>query len=234
MNLRKISLCAIVAPLMAALGLLVSVEADAQSHYNSRVSLGLKGGADISRMFFNPSVKQDMKPGAMAGVMFRYVEESHFGLIAEANFIQRGWKENFEGEPFAYSRTLEYIQIPVLAHIYFGRRGKFFINLGPEIGVRISDRVNADFDTSIASQLPGFPKYHSVLQYTEPVKQRVDYGICAGLGGEFNINPRNSLILEARFYYGLGNLFGASRKDNFNASNSMAVEFTVGYWLRIK
>lgn len=211
-----------------------SSDIHAQAHYNSRVSLGVKAGADISRMFFNPSVKQDFKPGAMAGLMFRYVEESHFGLIAEANFIQRGWKENFEDAPFEYSRTLDYIQIPVLAHIYFGRRGKFFINVGPEIGVRLSDKANSNFDVLQADKLPDFPKYHSVLQYTEPVTQRVDYGICVGLGGEFSINPRNSLILEARFYYGLGNLFGSSRKDNFNGSNSMALEFTLGYWLRIK
>ena len=211
-----------------------ATEGSAQAHYTSRVSLGVKGGADIARMFFNPSVKQSFKPGAMAGFMFRYVEESHFGLIAELNFIQRGWKENFEGEPFSYERTLDYLQLPVLAHIYFGRRGKFFINVGPEIGVRLSQKVKSDFEWWHASELPGFPKYHQTMQYNEKITQRLDYGISAGLGGEFSINPHNSLNLEVRFYYGLGNLFGASRKDNFNGSNSMALEFTLGYWLRIK
>lgn len=212
----------------------IHLEGLAQTHYSSNVSIGVKGGADISRMFFNPSVKQGMKPGFMAGFMFRYIEESHFGLIAELNFIQRGWKENFEGEPFSYERTLDYIQLPVLAHIYFGRRGRFFANVGPEIGLRISDSYKSNFDVANTANIAGFPKYHNVMQYSEPIKQRIDYGICAGLGGEFSLNRRNALNIEARFYYGLGNLFSSARKDYFNASNSMAVEFTIGYWFRIK
>lgn len=205
-----------------------------QTHYSANIAIGVKGGADISRMFFNPSIEQGFKPGAMGGLMFRYIEEAHFGLIAELNFIQRGWKETFEGAPLKYERTLNYIQLPVLAHIYFGRRGRFFANVGPEIGVRISDSYKSNFDVAKAESVEGFPKYHEVLQYSEPVRQRIDYGICAGLGGEFFVTKKHALNLEARFYYGLGNLFGSSRKDNFNASNSMALEFTIGYWLRIK
>lgn len=213
---------------------LAVVPASAQTHYSANIALGVKGGADLSRMFFNPSVKQSLKPGAMAGIMFRYIEENHFGLIAELNFEQRGWKENFEGDPFSYERTLDYLQLPVLAHIYFGRRGRFFANVGPVLAVRISDSYKANFDVDKVAEISDFPQYHRTNQYTEPVKQRVDYGICAGLGGEFNLTRRNSLCLEARFYYGLGNLFGSSRKDVFNASNSMAIEFTLGYWFRVK
>ncbi len=206
----------------------------AQTHYRSNVSVGVKAGADLSKVFFNPSVKQLLNPGALAGVTFRYIEESHFGLIAEVNFTQRGWKENFEESPYSYSRRLDYLMIPVLAHIYFGRRGRFFLNVGPEIGIRISDSYKSNFDVALAPNLPDFNKYHNIKQYTEPIKQRVDYGIAAGLGGEFSINQRNAISAEVRFYYGLGNLFSSARKDYFNASNSMNLEFTLGYWLRIK
>lgn len=206
----------------------------AQTHYNSNISVGAKAGADLSRVFFNPGVKQSLQPGVLAGVSFRYVEESHFGLIAELNFTQRGWKENFEEDPFSYSRRLDYLMLPVMAHIYFGRRGRFFLNIGPEIGLRLSDSYKSNFDVLQAPNIEGFSKYHSTEQYTEPVKQKIDYGICAGLGGEFSINPRNSIYAEVRFYYGLGNLFASGRRDHFNASNSMNLEFTLGYWLRIK
>lgn len=206
----------------------------AQTHYRSNVSIGVKGGADLSRVFFNPKVKQDFLPGAMAGLMFRYVEESHFGIVAELNMLQHGWKENFEGAPYRYSRTMEYLELPILAHIYFGHRGKFFVNVGPEFGVRLSDHTKCNFETSKASTLEDWPTYHNTLQYDEALKGRFDYGIAAGVGGEFGITPRHSLNLEVRFYYGLGNLFGAGRKDNFNASNTMALEFTLGYWFRIK
>ncbi len=213
--------------------LIASMPAYSQTHYSSNVAVGIKAGADLSRMFFNPSVKQDFKPGALAGVTFRYVEETHFGLVAEVNYVQRGWKENFEGQPLSYSRTIDYLMLPVMAHIYFGRRGRFFVNVGPEIGLRLSDKVSSNFNVATAANNPDMPKYHEVKQYTEPIKQRIDYGICAGLGGEFSITPRHALYGEVRFYYGLGNLFSANRRDYFNASNSMNLEFTLGYWLRV-
>ena len=206
----------------------------AQTHYSANMAVGVRAGMDLSRNFFNPSVKQSLKPGGLAGVTFRYIEENHFGLIAELDFIQRGWQENFEEAPYVYKRTVDYIQLPVLAHIYFGGRGRFFINAGPQIGLRLGDSLDCNFDTSDTANLPDFPKWHSIKQYGEPIKQKFDYGICAGLGGEFNSTPAHSLSLECRFYYGLGNLFGSTRKDTFNASNSMALEFALGYWFRFK
>lgn len=214
--------------------ILLQFTLNGQTHYRSNISVGVKGGADLSMVFFNPSVKQSFKPGATFGATFRYVEESHFGLIAELNFTQRGWKENFEGAPLKYSRTLNYLMLPVMAHIYFGRRARFFANAGPAIGLRLSDSFSSNFDAEKAPDVENFPHYHSTAQYTEPIKQRIDYGICAGLGGEYNINRRNSLYAEVRFYYGLGNLFSSNRRDHFNGSNSMNLEFTLGYWLSIK
>ena len=205
-----------------------------QTHYAANIAIGVKGGADMSRVFFNPSVDQVFKPGAIAGVSFRYIEESHFGIIAELNFVQRGWKESFEDTQFTYSRTMDYLQLPILAHIYFGRRGRFFFNLGPEFGVRLSDKVKSNFDYASTSSIADFPKYHTTQQYIEPVKQRVDYGITAGLGGEFSITRRQAINLEVRFNYALGNIFGASKKDYFNASNSMCLQFTMGYLFRVK
>ncbi len=211
------------------------VSASAQTHYKANVALGAKGGADMSRVFFNPGVHQEFNFGGVAGLTFRYVEENHFGLIAEINWTQRGWKEDFEDAPYSYSRTLNYIQIPVLAHIYFGRRGRFFFNAGPEIGFFIGDSEKCNFNPYATENLPDFPNTNRTnTQMTMPVSQKVDYGISAGLGGEFSINRRNSLYLEARFYYGLGNIVKSGRTDPFNASNQMSVSLCMGYWFRVK
>lgn len=215
--------------------LLPSFTANSQTHYNANISLGAKAGGDISRTFFNPSVRQKLKPGITAGVTFRYIEENHFGLIAELNFCQRGWKENFEEAPYRYSRTLNYVELPVLAHIYFGRRGRFFFNAGPQVGVMLGESESANFDPFNTSNLPEFPNRNRTnSQMTMKVKNKLDYGISAGLGGEFNITSVQSINLEARFYYGLGNIFPSARSDVFSASNAMSLIFTVGYWFRIK
>lgn len=205
-----------------------------QTHYSANVCLGVKGGVDLSRVFFTPGVKQGWPVNPTLGLGLRYIEENHFGLIAEVNWVRRGWKENFEGLPFRYQRNLDFIEIPVFAHIYFGRRARFFINAGPQIAFRIGESVSSNFDPFDTSSIPDFPHTNRRnSQMTEPVKQKVDYGISAGLGCEYNINRRNSLSIEARYYFGLGNIFAAGRQDPFRASNMMYIALTAGYWFRL-
>lgn len=220
--------------LLFASGLMcVSFTGNSQTHYNANISIGAKGGVDLSMVNFTPSVKQGMLPGINFGATFRYIEENHFGLIAEVNFEQRGWKENFEEHPFSYSRTLNYIQIPFLAHIYFGRRGRFFFNAGPEISFMIGESTKSNFDYTNVSGISGFPA-RNTYQYLMNADPKVDYGISAGLGGEFNINRKNSVYLEGRFYYGLGNVLKSGRAENIRGSNSMSIMISAGYWFRIK
>ena len=206
-----------------------------QTHYSSNVSIGAKGGVDLSKVFFNPGVKQKLDPGMNAGLMVRYIEENHFGLIGELNYAQRGWAENFEDAPYEYNRKLNYIDLCFLAHIFFGRRGRFFFNAGPQIGYFLGEKITANFDPYDTAGLPDFPNINRInYQLTEPTKIKIDYGISAGLGTEFNINKRNSIFLEGRFYFGLANIFSTKRADNFNASNQMTISASIGYWFRVK
>ncbi len=217
---------------------LCALSLSAQTHYEGNFFLGAKGGMSLSRVQFNPSVKQGWLPGVVAGLTCRYIEEDHFGLIAELNFEQRGWKENFEDTPqFAYSRTLNYLQIPVLAHIYFGsRRAHFFVNAGPEIGFKLSDSAKATgFIPEEAASTPGFPlQGRETEQLTLPCSSTVDFGISGGLGMEYFLNSRHSLNLEARFYYGLGNIMKCGRTEPFSAANTMSVMVTLGYSFRLR
>lgn len=207
--------------------------ANAQSHYASRIFIGAHGGVDFSRVTFTPSVTQSFITGANAGINFRYIEEKHFGFILEANWEQRGWKEDFEDLPYEYSRQVNFIQIPFLAHIYFGNRGKFFINAGPSVSFMIGESTRANFDYAGAASNPDLDS-HIIYQYALDVDQKVDYGISGGIGGEFSITPRNSLYVDARFYYGLGNLLKSGRTEPIRGSNSMTISVSLGYWFRIK
>ena len=219
----------------AALVIAGSGSIAAQTHYSSNVAIGVKGGMDFSGVFFNPKVQQKIAMGFTGGAMFRYIEEDHFGLIAELNFAQRGWKENFEDAPYNYMRTTNYVELPVMAHIFFGRRGRFFFNAGPQVGLYLGDKVTANFNPAEMETLPDFPYRNRMNeQMLLKVKQKLDYGISAGLGAEFNLNRRNSICVEGRFYYGLGNIFSAKRVDTYHASNQWSIAATIGYWLRIK
>ena len=213
----------------------VTLSGWAQTHFDSRVDIGVKGGTTFSTVMFKPSITGKLGIGYTAGLSFRYSEENHFGLIAEVNFVQRGWAEKFEDLPYTYQRILDYVEVPVMSHIYFGNRGKFFINAGPEIAYYLGDHIKSNFDYENTDGLEGFHnKNRRYEQLTMKVSQKLDFGIVAGLGGEFSLNRRNSIVMEARIYYGIGNVMPSGRQDVFSVSNQLSVGITAGYWFRIK
>lgn len=219
--------------------LAAAFSAEAQRQYSPNFSVGVKGGATLSRMEFSPTVHQQMTPGMTMGVTARYIEENVFGLIAEVNFTQRGWKEDFardDAPQFEYRRQLNYIQIPLLTHIYFGsKRIHGFFNLGPEVGFMLGESTKANFDYMDYQSIPGFPGgYRTNRQLAMPAENKFDYGIAGGAGVEIFINKKNSIILEGRYYFGLGNIYGASKRDFFGASRGTSIEITLGYMFRLR
>ena len=216
--------------------LVVTIMASSQTHYEGTIAVGGKAGASLSRVNFNPSVQQQMLPGMTAGAMFRYIEEKHFGLVAELNLTQRGWKEAFDDADYNYSHRFTYIELPIMTHIFFGsERVKGFFNLGPELNVMIASSRPSNFEYQEASSIDYFNQNaRHIEQLTMPIHNKFDYGICGGAGMELNLNKRNSLLLEGRFYYGLTDVFPNHKTDVFSSSNSMTITLTLGYFYRLK
>ena len=214
----------------------VTLSAVAQTHYEGSFAVGGKAGMTLSRVNFNPTVQQSMLPGMTAGAMFRYIEEKNFGLIAELNLTQRGWKEAFDDADYSYNHRFTYVELPILTHIFFGNgRAKGFFNLGPELNVMIADGISSNFDYHNAAAMDYFVQNtRHIEQMTMKVKNRLDYGICGGAGMEINLNAKQSLLLEGRFYYGLTDVFSSHKTDVFSSSNSMTISVTLGYFYRLK
>ena len=214
-----------------------ALTADAQTHYEPHISVGARGGMTMSSMSFSPAVKQSMVMGYNLGGVFTYAEERHVGLRAEFGVTTRGWKENFEdfGDQFSYQRRLTYINLPLMTHIFFGgRRIKCLFNLGPEFGFMIANSISSNFDYANASTIPGFPRNRQTEQMSMKVKNRFDYGITGGVGVEYIIDARSSVQLEARYYFGLGNIYSASKKDTFSASRNQTISVGVAYMFRLR
>lgn len=216
---------------------ITTLTSTAQREYSPNFAIGAKAGATISSMSFSPKIDQAMLPGFIAGIVARYTEERHFGIIAELNIQQRGWREKYDpGDNFSYSRTLTYLQLPLLTHIYFGSdRFKGFVNLGPEISYMLTSSINADFDYTDINSVTGYPMGYRVnQQLAMDIQNRFDYGISGGIGMEYVAKRRHSIIIEGRFYYGLGNIFHATKKDYFSASRGMSIEITAAYMFRLR
>lgn len=209
----------------------------AQTHYVPHVSVGGHAGATLSEMAFSPSVRQKFVPGFTFGGSFRYAEERHVGLLAEFNFSSRGWAESFDkGYNFKYERRLTYVEVPIMTHIFFGSpKYKCFINLGPEIGMMLASNISSNFDYKNPGAVPGFPTANRMTaQMDMEVKNRFDYGITAGVGGELMLDKKQSVTIEARYYFGLGNIYPSSKKDTFSASRGTSILLTLGYFFRLK
>lgn len=223
----------------------VSVQAQIGDHRND-LSIGLNGGYIMSSVGFTPKVTQSQHGGITGGLSMRYVCEKYFNTICsiygELNYAQVGWKERIidaenkavinkvTGIGEKYSRSMSYIQIPIMAHLAWGREKsgfQFFVQAGPQFGIFLNESTDMNFDfvqrniSSRSSQI--------AAQDTMSVEKNLDYGIAAGAGMEYSVPHVGHFLLEGRYYYGLGNIYGNSKRDFFSKSDIGNIVIKLSY-----
>lgn len=225
----------------------ISTTANAQvGEHRNEFSIGVGGGMVMSSIGFVPKVTQSQHSGIMFGLQARYVCEKYFNTICslagEINFVQTGWKEDIKtqddqpvintlsGVAEEYSRTINYVQIPLMAHLAWGKEKKglqFFIELGPQFGYKISESTKQNFNFSYINFSD---RANSVCaQDTMEVENNFDYGIMAGAGVELIIPKMGHFLLSGRYYYGLGNIYGDTKRDYFSKSNHSQIVIKLSY-----
>ena len=216
--------------------LLLSISIKAQiEHPRHILEFGVAGGMNLNKMEFQPTVRQTYLNGMNGGVSLRYTSEKYFSMICaaqvEVNFAQRGWKEDFDDETGnGYSRTLNYLEVPLLAHLSWGKeeRGfQFFVNMGPQFGFFIGEE-----EKYTGNWQPQERPISINPIYGKVVENKFDYGIAGGLGVELKTNAGN-FFLEGRYYYGLSDIFGNSKTDDFGRSANQTISIRLGYSIRI-
>lgn len=234
LSLRRLILIALVA--------MASVAKAQVGEYRSNFAVGFNGGYMLSNLGFVPRVSQSMLGGLTGGITARYISEKYFSTICsvqgELNWAQAGWKEkirdkheqpcvnNVTGLPEEYSRTLTYVQMPFFAHLAWGKEKKgaqFFFQAGPQVGMLISESTKTNFAYEDALNTTPNRTNTIIAQDSMAVERKFDYGIAAGLGMELSIPNAGHLMLEARYYYGLGNIYGDSKRDYFAKSNISSI-----------
>lgn len=210
--------------------LLVSLVSMAQPRLRTpEIYVGAHAGVMASTMLFRPNVaKIDIMQSPLTmngGLVFRYAAHKVCAIQVEANYMQRGWREQIAlgtGSSMDYTRQLDYIEIPLLMHLYFGKqRFRGFINLGPQIGYCIRD---------IATQLPSTitsPQY-------QPIEKPFDWGLAGGLGCYYRTKKIGLFQLEARFNFSMGTTYNDRKVDYFSQSNAMNLSLNLAYLWEIK
>ena len=214
--------------------------------HRNTLSIGVNGGYNLTTVRFTPKVVQNMKGGFAGGFTMRYTVEKYFSTIAsvqaEVNFSQLGWKEDIKtidnqpvintitGVAEKYERTINYVQVPFMAHLAWGRENKganFFVNAGPQFGFYLGEKTSSNFE--FANRNTADRANSVAAQDTMRVQKKFDYGITAGLGMEYAIPRAGRFQVEARYYYGLGNIYGDSKKDYFGSSNFGTITIKMAY-----
>lgn len=182
------------------------------------IYIGTSQGGTASMLLFQPTVKQDILFGYNGGLLFRYVTERGKALQVEVNYSQRGWAEK-EG---LYARQISYLEIPVLMHLYFGKKTSFFFNLGPKASFLLNEKV-----------LYNKTENSSKEQHTHAVYNNFDYGVTLGIGFQFAIK-KQMFGLETRANFSLNNVFSDNKKNSYyNNSNNMNLAVNLAWLMRV-
>lgn len=212
-------------------------------NFERELSVGLTGGLNMSKVSFlhndtyrmNELGDQSFRQGVRLGVISRFISQKHFGIQVEFNYVRAGWSERFfedygqtivngyDLQNVVFSRRLDYFEIPILAHIYFGqKRVRFFIELGPEVSfltkygeMIMNINLKDERLKAIPSDDPRWMNQHNKL----------DYGLTGGAGLDVKVGLLHAII-GGRYTYGFGNLYDSNKSDVFQRSNNQLIGVT--------
>ncbi|MFA6778550.1 MAG: porin family protein [Paludibacteraceae bacterium] len=198
-----------------------------RSKFKQEIQLGVNGGVNFAKVSFLHNDKNSnsrylgtlgMRQGLKAGISARYISQKHFGVLMELNYVEGGWKEKFKNENIlndvdvrglTLERSLGYLELPILAHIYFGKNFRYFFNLGPKFGVLVN---SGDLKTNYPVDSKTFqvgklddPRIDNNASY-----RKVDYGLSIGAGIDIPI-WRTRTTLEGRYTFGFGDIYSNSK-----------------------
>lgn len=185
-------------------------------------NLGVKIGANIAMVSFNPSVNQNLFLGVLGGLSFKHIEQKSLGILLELNYLQAGWDENLDSTN-VYSRRLNYIQIPFMTHVNIGQgKVRFVFNVGPYFSFLLNDKEQSYL----------IQEFQPQEYYYRKIDNRFGYGLCLGVG--FSLHTSIGIFqLEGRFNQSLTNLFRSSSDFLYNSSLNQTADISLSYFINV-
>ena len=169
------------------------------------MSVGLKGGLNLSQMFGDIN-KPAFIMGVNSGLFYTYQLKKNYAFTAELNFTMKGTKY-YNLTDFTHQR-INYVELPILCQYYIiceklqGFVPKVFI--GPAVGYMIYAK---DFGVDAKNNY-----------------KKADFGLVAGMGFQKPFLYNTTFIFDVRYQYGLLDIVKAS-DINANLAN---LSFNIG------
>jgi hypothetical protein len=218
--------------------------------------LGIKGGLSIPDLSGGNgnqlSSDYTSRLAANFGLLSEYRVENHFSIQVELNYAGQGGKRDgmqpitnlppslaSQVPPGSYlyadfnnKAVLDYLELPVLAKVTWGRLSGFYINAGPYFGYLLKGTEK----TSGTSEIYADPHGQEVVD-PQPTSfdantnitssiHRFNVGVTGGAGLFCHLDRNDKLFLDARFEYGLINIQKYSQDGSNNTGNLL---LSLGY-----
>lgn len=182
-----------------------------------QIGFGLKAGASYSSIMLGIPLKQ-MNAGLEPnfGFIFSYIDKKTVGIQLELNYVSKSWEENPSGD-YLFKTKLDYIEVPMLTTLHFGKRLKFLVNFGPYISLLLKEESSNTIDQT--------SNYFE--NYAKRSPRNGDFGMTGGAA----LRHRSQLglfQLEARYSFSFQNLYD-SATNNLDYSNMTTIGIYLSY-----
>lgn len=189
-------------------------------------SIGPEVGVNFSKLGRDAD-DSDYKTGLIAGGFVTYSIRDMYGFTVKVLYSQRGaaYSDEFLGEDVDIKTRLNYIEIPVLARVFFNREGTVRPNvfLGPTFGFLTGAQIKANDGD--------YENYEDVFEVDDykDVYNTFDFGVAAGLGLNIKVGEEMYFVIDARYTYGLSDIAkGGSEANNQAVAVSAGLSFGIG------
>ncbi|MBB6462472.1 porin family protein [Flammeovirga kamogawensis] len=177
----------------------------------ARISAGIKGGYTSSSVGFYPAVNRSAETAPTFGIVMKYNAEKYFGAQFEINYATIGYKE-FNKEDITeevYERQFNYVQVPLLTHIYIGKgKLQFFITVGPQLDILVGENKQVLSDLN-----------NQAYDYYDKPANPIAVSLAGGAGINI-ITGIGHFQIEGRFSASMTNILEEPDRSSTDRSNS--------------
>lgn len=215
-----------------------------ENKFEKEWNVGASFGVNLSQASFATTYnnkspfKTKMWQQYNGGLALRYLTEKNLGLIVELNYSQQGWQQKFEDaegneiKEYEHNHQLNYLEMPFLTHIYFGNKVRFFINLGPKLGLLFSEKETYNDAFLDYIQSGNIGEQTTIAQYFMKAERKFDYGILVGMGLEFRTGIGNFMV-EGRYNFGLSDFYNNKKVNHFQRSANRVIGIKATYYIKL-
>jgi hypothetical protein len=171
----------------------------------NKFAIGIEAGANLGHFYGNPILKKygESTVREYRGISLQYNINRTFSLHTGLAYEQKGHHAklqtiNYNGMPTATiisNFTYSYLTVPAMVRATFGKRFRYFVNLGPYAGYALKQISKTEY-----------PQAYTIETDDSKSMKQTDFGISAGSGIAFPVDSKLDLSLEIRNNLGLVNI----------------------------